>query len=223
MLAVSPQKTKARAGSWQKPRAFSAAARMRTPAHRLYARDARRCPVLLRSCMAVLDEADRQSHRLYHCAACGQGVHICRACDRGNVYCAGGCAAMRRIESSRRAATRYQSSRRGASLHAARQVAWRARQIQKVTHQGSLGVAVTGTLPCSATEATRRLDHGDAVHSECGSGVHAMRAALAISACPARVHDHAHRPVAKAPGLRCSFCQRVLTSWIRMGPLRRPR
>ena len=37
---------------------------------------------------------------MYQCAACGQPVHICRACDRGNVYCAGACAPMRRTEST---------------------------------------------------------------------------------------------------------------------------
>lgn len=216
--------TKARASSWSKPRAFSAAARVRTPAHRLYARDARRCPVLHGSCMAVLDEADRQSHRLYHCAACGQPVHICRACDRGNVYCAGACAPMRRTQSLRRAGARYQRSHRGATRHAARQSVWRARQIQEVTHQGSLAVAVTGTLLCSATEATRPLEHGDAKHSESGSGMRAIRAALWIRApSAARVHDHGHRPVARTPVLACSFCRRTLTPWVRMGPLRHAR
>ena len=221
MLAASPQMTKARASSWSEPRAFSAAAHVRTPAHRLYARDARCCPVLYGSCMAVLDEADRQSHRLYHCAACSQPVHICRACDRGNVYCAGACAPMRRTESLRRAAARYQRSRRGATRHAARQSAWRARRIQEVTHQGSLAVAVTGTLPSSATEATRPPEHGDARHSELGSGAHAMCAALSIRApSAARACDHGHRPVARTPGLACSFCRRMLTPWVRMGPLR---
>ena len=73
---------------------------------------------------------------VYQCAACGQTVHICRACDRGNRYCAGVCAPQRRRESLRRAAARYQRSRRGATRHAARQSALRARQIQIVTHQG---------------------------------------------------------------------------------------
>lgn len=224
MLAASPQMTKARASSWSEPRAFSAAARARTPAHRLYACDARRCPVPHGSCMAVLDEANRQSHRLFHCAACGQAVHICRACDRGNVYCAGACAPMRRTESLRRAGARYQRSHRGATRHAARQSAWRARQMQEVTHQGSLAVAVTGTLPCSATEATRPLEHGDARHSELGSGVHAMRAALSIRA-PSAAHacNHGHRLAPRTAALACSFCRRRLTPWVRMGPLRHAR
>lgn len=196
----------------------------RTPAHRLYARDARRCPVLHGSCMAVPDEADGQSHRLYQCAACGQTVRICRACDRGNVYCAGACAPMRRTESLRRAGARYQRSHRGATRHAARQSALRARQIQEVTHQGSLAVVVTGTLLSSATEAMRPLEHGDERRSGSGSGVHAMRAALWIRApSAARLHDHGHRPVARTPALACGFCRRMLTPWVRMGPLRHAR
>lgn len=174
--------------------------------------------------MAVLDETNRQSHRLYQCAACGQQVHICRSCDRGNMYCAGACAPTRRTESLRRAAARYQRSRRGAMRHAARQSAWRARQIQEVTHQGSLAVAIAGTLLTSATEATRPLEHGDTRRSETGSGVGAMRATLWIRAPgAARLHDHDRRLVARTPVLACAFCRRILTPWVRMGPLRHAR
>lgn len=208
MLAASPQMTKARASSWTEPRAFSAAARMRTPTHRLYARDARRCPVLHGSCMVVSDEADRQSHRLYQCAACGQTVHICRACDRGNRYCAGICAPLRRRESLRRSAARYQCTRRGAARHAARQSALRARQIQIVTHQGSPAVAPAVQLPADAIEVTEGLEDAHATHKETGSGVPKVGAALAISA---------------NTWLACGLCRRRLTPWIRMGPLRRNR
>ena len=208
MLAASPQITKARASSWTEPRAFSAAARMRTPTRRLYARDARRCPVLNGSCMAVSDEADRQSHRLYQCAACGQTVHICRACDRGNRYCAGVCAPQRRRESLRRAAARYQRSRRGATRHAARQGALRARQIQIVTHQGSPSLACAVQLAADAIEVTGGLEDGHATYKETGSGVPKVGATLAISTIT---------------WFLCGFCRRRLTPWIRMGALRRNR
>ena len=158
--------------------------------------------------MAVSDEADRQSHRLYQCAACGQAVHICRACDRGNVYCAGACAPLRRNESLRRAGARYQCSRRGATRHAARQRALRARQTQEVTHQGSPATAPAVQLPADAIEVTGALEDGHANHTETGCGAPEVGGALAISAIAA---------------LACGFCRRRLTHWIRMGPLRHAR
>ena len=208
MLAASPQMTKARASSWTEPRAFSAAARTRTPTHLLYACDARRCPVLNRSCMAVFDEADGQSHRLYQCAACGQTVHICRACDRGNRYCADICAPLRRRESLRRAAARYQHSRRGATRHAARQSALRARQTQIVTHQGSPAVAPAVQLPADAIEVTGGLEDGRATHKATEFDLPKVGGVLAISTIG---------------WLVCGFCRRRLTPWIRTGPLRRNR
>ena len=158
--------------------------------------------------MAVSDEADRQSHRLYQCAACGQTVHICRTCDRGNRYCAGTCARLRRIESLRRAGARYQCSRRGATRHAARQGALRARRIKEVTHQGSPAVASAVQLPADAMQVTGGLEDGQAIHTETGFGVPKVGAALAISA---------------VASFACGFCRRRLTPWIRMGPLRHGR
>ena len=80
------------------------------------------------------------AYRLYNCERCQVQVRICERCDHGNVYCAGGCAKIRRRESLRRAQARYQRSRGGARRHAARQRGWRERERQKpkiVTHQGS--------------------------------------------------------------------------------------
>lgn len=158
--------------------------------------------------MAVFDEADGQSHRLYQCAGCGQTVHICRACDRGNRYCAGLCALLRRRESLRRAAARYQCSRRGALRHAARQSALRVRQTQIVTHQGSPAVAPAVQMPADAIEVTGGLEDGHATHKETGSGLPKVGAVLAINTIT---------------WFACSFCRRKLTHWIRVGPLRRNR
>ena len=80
------------------------------------------------------------AYRLYNCERCQVQVRICERCDRGNVYCAGECAKIRRRESLRRAQARYQRSRGGARRHAARQRRWRERQrenLKIVTHQGS--------------------------------------------------------------------------------------
>lgn len=158
--------------------------------------------------MAIGNEAG-QSHRLFNCAACGQAVHICRACDRGNLYCAGGCASTRRTESLRRAGARYQHTRGGATRHAARQSAWRARhrQGQEVTHQGSARAGLAVTVPAVVCEDSEGDDASD---NQSGSGMHAR---LAIGA----IVSHASR--ARVGAFACGFCRRLLSAWIRIGPL----
>ena len=76
------------------------------------------------------------TYRLYNCQRCSVQTRICQRCDHGQIYCGAQCARIRRRECVRRAGARYQRTRRGASCHAARQRAWRARR-QAVTHQGS--------------------------------------------------------------------------------------
>jgi len=44
------------------------------------------------------------SARMFQCARCHCQVIVCRHCDRGNVYCANGCADLARSASLRRAA-----------------------------------------------------------------------------------------------------------------------
>jgi hypothetical protein len=157
--------------------------------HGLYARIARRCPVFLQGAsMGLLG----QTHRLYSCARCAVQVRICRSCDRGNIYCAGPCAGVRRGESLRRAGLRYQLGRRGAGRHAARQAAWRTRWADKVTHQGSVPGIVTGTLALILTALSTKPD----VH-------HPIQAHSLLQAPP-----------------RCSFCACVLSLFSRVGPLR---
>jgi hypothetical protein len=86
--------------------------------------------------------------RSYQCARCLCPVVICSRCDRGNRYCPGGCAKQARRDSLRRAAARYQRTRQGRFSHAARQQRYRARQRQKVTHQGSTRPALDAPLLC---------------------------------------------------------------------------
>jgi len=74
--------------------------------------------------------------RLFWCLRCRAQVLICSSCDRGQVYCADGCAQEARRWSQREAGRRYQASRRGRINHAARARRYRARK-NNVTHQGS--------------------------------------------------------------------------------------
>ena len=98
--------------------------------------------------------------RMFHCARCHCQVIVCRYCDRGNVYCANGCADHARSTSLRRAAKRYRSTRPGRHSNADRQRRFRARQKQKVTHQGCPPVIRLALLQ-SALNARKR-DQEDA-------------------------------------------------------------
>lgn len=142
--------------------------------------------------------ASQKSYRLYSCRRCAVQVRICSDCDRGNQYCAGECARIRRRESVCRAGARFQSSLRGALLHAARQSAWRERRTHKVTHQGSvLGVdaRIVVVIPTTTEEP----------HVE-------------LASLPSPVPRHRPRTV---PSVHtCSFCWRALPPFARLGPLR---
>ena len=74
--------------------------------------------------------------RFFLCARCRRRVLICSCCDRGQVYCAGGCAQEARRQAQRAAGARYRASRRGRLAHALRARRYRRRQ-KIVTHQGS--------------------------------------------------------------------------------------
>ena len=75
--------------------------------------------------------------RLFLCHRCRTQVVVCSRCDRGQIYCAAGCAQAARRASVQEAGHRYQKSRRGRIKHAARSRCYRLRQ-QNVTHQGSM-------------------------------------------------------------------------------------
>jgi hypothetical protein len=163
--------------------------------------------------------ASEQTYRLYSCERCAEQVRICRGCDRGNRYCAGECAGVRRRESLRRAARRYQGSYRGAYAHAARQRAWRERQTQEVTHQGSLLSLDTLIVAVSSTQTTTQGTHADIASVEPRTQAHSS-SALAITLADARMHARglAHRTGVAT--LRCSVCGGVLPLFARLGPLR---
>lgn len=141
--------------------------------------------------------AQEQSYRLYSCRRCARQVRICRYCDRGNQYCEGECAGIRRRESLRRAGSRYQLSYRGACCHAVRQRRWRERQQHKVTHHGSTeagaAIIVVATVTTTANDA-------DSV----------------CVAAPAVPESAFHW----WPPARCCFCGRPLSRFARVDPLR---
>lgn len=111
--------------------------------------------------------------RRFLCARCRAPALVCSHCDRGQIYCAAGCAAVARQQSQRDAGRRYQGSLRGRFRHAARTRRWRERHAllamsaarsekatpQSVTHQGSplppsdAVLAVPSPMPAAATPA----------------------------------------------------------------------
>jgi hypothetical protein len=82
------------------------------------------------------DLTDARSARLFLCAGCRMQVLICSCCDRGQIYCAEGCAQRVRRRAVKCSGQRYQNSPAGRRRHAARQARYRARD-KKVTHHGS--------------------------------------------------------------------------------------
>lgn len=90
--------------------------------------------------------------RFFLCARCRAQVFICRRCDRGQIYCASGCAQAARRASLREAAQRYQRSRHGRLAHAQRARRYRARH-NKVTHHGSPAPLSDALLPADSTRA----------------------------------------------------------------------
>jgi hypothetical protein len=131
-----------------------------------------------------------ESYRLYSCRGCSVSVSICGRCDHGNIFCADECAAVSR----RRAGARYQRTRRGALRHAARQQAWRERQLDKVTH---LGCAPTG--PVFTMSVTVDM------------------AALELTDAPSALDKslEAQRNPQRVPG-RCDFCYTPLSLFTRL-------
>jgi hypothetical protein len=166
--------------------------------------------------------ASEQTYRLYNCARCAEQVHICRRCDRGNQYCAGECAQIRRRESLQRAGERYQRSYRGACAHAARQRAWRERQTQEVTHHGSLSSALWLTVASSSTRTTiEQGTHVDTAAVEPRTQPQSScEIAVTLERGDLRIHARGAPHDAGMLRLRCSVCGRVLPPLARLGPLR---
>lgn len=92
--------------------------------------------------------------RLFLCARCRKQVIICRRCDRGQIYCADGCADIARSLSVREAGRRYQQSRQGRFKQADRLRRFRLRK-QNVTHQGSSSTTGNDLLTVSSAKGEK--------------------------------------------------------------------
>lgn len=160
-----------------------------------------------------------KTYRLYNCRRCAVQVLICRDCDHGNIYCAGECAQISRLKSSRRAAKCYQLSRNGACNHADRQSVYRKKTAKIVTHGGSLAGTATLIVAAVSTQTTTEGTHVDISSIQLPPPLQGMpRARLSAAPTCAQARWHAHRITPSAH--RCSFCWRALPAFAHFGPLR---
>ena len=154
-----------------------------------------------------------QTARLFLCACCRIQVLVCRQCDRGQRYCADGCAATTRQALQRDSARRYQCGRAGRFKHALRTGRWRARQkaaAKIVTHQGSQCPAPDALLPATPTTP---LATALASASQPCTTTTAATAAPTPMAVPSAA--------AILPGtLRCHWCCMPCAALVRQGFLR---
>jgi hypothetical protein len=165
--------------------------------------------------------------RRFLCARCRAPALVCSRCDRGQIYCAAGCAAVARQQSQRDAGRRYQCSRPGRFMHAARTQRWRERQVllalppagselarpQSVTHQGSPAPALDAVLLAVPTPVAAA----------------AVPAAPAPSTqpCTTLTTSGSSSPAASLPltlsAWRCHWCQAPCARSVRLDFLRHSR
>ena len=154
---------------------------------------------------------EEQTARFFLCACCRVQVLVCRQCDRGQRYCADGCALTTRQALQRDSAGRYQRSRTGRFKHALRSRRWRARQValaKIVTHQGSHDRPSDAVLPATQTSALAIQPCTTTTSIAASAAIlpHAWRCHWCCAPCAAlvrqgfirhshgRMHRHGHSP-----------------------------
>lgn len=85
--------------------------------------------------------------RQYPCAFCHKMVTICRACDRGHIYCGPKCSKIARKISLHAAGRKYQRNQKGKLNHAERQKRYRLNCKKIVTHHTSKPLQPNDLLP----------------------------------------------------------------------------
>lgn len=185
--------------------------------------------------------------RRFLCARCSAPTLVCSHCDRGQIYCAAGCAAAVRLQSQREANRRYQGSLRGRFKHAARTQRWRERQAllavpvaraematpQSVTHQGSpLPASDAVLVAVPSPVATAAVPAASAPPAQPCKTITTSRASTAAtSASPAvpvaGMGEPVLTPGATSPRVlptwRCHWCHAPCAARVRLGFLRHSR
>ena len=149
------------------------------------------------------DLDDDDSGRFFLCALCRRQVLICSHCDRGQIYCAGGCRFDARKMRRREVARRYQRSRSGRFNHAARSRRYRARQ-KIVTHHGSPAPPPNACVPEASAAAREEFPPGAGSAASSNAPVPVVRGYATF-------------------GRGCHWCGRVGSPFVRRDHLRRRR
>jgi len=159
--------------------------------------------------------------RRFLCARCRAPALVCSHCDRGQIYCAAGCAAVARQQSQRDAGRRYQGSLRGRFRHAARTRRWRERQALLTLPVARLEMAA----PQLVTHQGSPAPGSDAVLTAPSLMSAAATPALASTAqpCTAITSSSASSPVATLPTCGCHWCHKPCSARVRLDFLRHSR
>ena len=168
---------------------------------------------------------DDEPARRFLCARCSAPTLVCSHCDRGQIYCATGCAQLVRRQSQRESGRRYQGSLRGRFKHAARTRCWRERQAllavpvaraevasaQSGTHQGSPASALDAVLsvpsPMPATATPALVSTAQPCMAITSSSASSPAATLPLT----------------LPTWRCHWCHTSCVARVRLDFLRRSR
>ena len=165
--------------------------------------------------------------RRFLCARCCAPVLVCSHCDRGQIYCASGCAAAARGERQRDAAQRYQHSRRGRFKHAARTQRWRERRAalaslaatspaQSVTHQGCPPAASAAVLVAKPS----LMPGAPGLSTQPCMNFNATSATSTASTSTPDSGDPVLTPTTAPPVWLCPWCRTVCAPRVRLGFLR---
>lgn len=164
--------------------------------------------------------------RRFLCARCRAPALVCSHCDRGQIYCAAGCAAVVRQQSQRDAGRRYQAGLRGRFRHAARTRRWRERQALLAVSKGSSAARSTARSAAhSVTHQGSPLPPSDAVLAVPSPMPVAATPAPASTAqsCTTITTGSTSSPAATLPVWRCHWCHRPCAAWVRLDFLRHSR
>ena len=162
-----------------------------------------------------------QTGRLFQCARCQAQVLVCSRCDRGQRYCAAGCADITRLNRQREAGKRYQQGRAGRHKHAQRMHQWRKRRAAAtaaaaaakiVTHHGSQATPADALL--TGNESPPAISPDSQLQSPCSP---TATESIALSAIANTQNSML------APVWRCHWCQSPCPALVRQGFLRHSR